>query len=75
MQAGHLSACYNAVVVGSLMLLSTGMDNVRNMTGSPLAGVDPHEFLDIRPLNYGSLPLLAQHMPAESCPCHDTSVS
>ena len=29
------------------------MDNVRNMTGSPIAGIDPHELLDIRPLNYG----------------------
>lgn len=30
------------------------MDNVRNMTGSPIAGIDPHEFLDVRPLNYGT---------------------
>lgn len=29
------------------------MDNVRNMTGSPIAGIDPHELLDVRPLNYG----------------------
>ena len=28
------------------------MDNVRNMTGSPIAGIDPHELLDVRPLNY-----------------------
>ena len=27
-----------------------GMDNVRNMTGSPIAGLDPHEFIDSRPL-------------------------
>lgn len=33
----------------------TGMDNVRNMTGSPIAGIDPHELLDVRPLNYGAL--------------------
>lgn len=26
---------------------------MRNMTGSPIAGIDPHEFLDVRPLNYG----------------------
>lgn len=31
------------------------MDNVRNMTGSPIAGIDPHEFLDVRPLNKGML--------------------
>lgn len=30
-----------------------GLDNVRNMTGSPIAGIDPHELLDVRPLNYG----------------------
>ena len=30
------------------------MDNVRNMTGSPIAGIDPHEFLDVRALNYGA---------------------
>ena len=29
------------------------MDNVRNMTGSPIAGIDPHELLDVRPLNVG----------------------
>ena len=29
------------------------MDNVRNMTGSPIAGIDPHEFLDVRRLNKG----------------------
>ena len=34
----------------------SGMDNVRNMTGSPIAGIDPHEFLDVRPLNYGAPP-------------------
>ena len=27
------------------------MDNVRNMTGSPIAGIDPHEFLDVRQLD------------------------
>ena len=36
-----------------LSSVMTGMDNVRNMTGSPIAGIDPHEFLDVRPLNYG----------------------
>ena len=28
----------------------TGADNIRNVTGSPLAGIDPHELLDTRPL-------------------------
>lgn len=26
----------------------TGMDNVRNLTGSPIAGLDPHELVDVR---------------------------
>ena len=26
---------------------------MRNMTGSPIAGIDPHEFLDVRRLNKG----------------------
>lgn len=33
-----------------LSSVMTGMDNVRNMTGSPIAGIDPHEHLDSRPL-------------------------
>ncbi|MBK8176771.1 MAG: NirA family protein [Rhodospirillales bacterium] len=28
----------------------TGADNIRNVTGSPLAGIDPDELLDTRPL-------------------------
>ena len=40
-----------------LSAVQTGMDNVRNMTGSPIAGLDPHELIDVRPLNYG-----AQHV-------------
>ncbi len=28
----------------------TGMDNVRNLTGNPIAGVDPHELIDTRPI-------------------------
>lgn len=41
------------------------MDNVRNMTGSPIAGIDPHEFLDVRQLNEGAAPAV---MPLESKP-------
>lgn len=37
-----------------LSAVQTGMDNVRNMTGSPIAGIDPHELLDVRQLNYGA---------------------
>ena len=28
----------------------SGHDNPRNVTGNPLAGIDPEEFLDTRPL-------------------------
>jgi hypothetical protein len=33
--------------------VQSGMDNVRNITGSPIAGIDPHELLDTRPLCHG----------------------
>ncbi len=32
--------------------IQSGMDNVRNLTGSPVAGIDPEEFFDTRELNY-----------------------
>lgn len=31
--------------------IQSGMDNVRNLTGSPVAGIDPHELIDTRELN------------------------
>ncbi|KAL5992822.1 hypothetical protein ACLOJK_013741 [Asimina triloba] len=31
--------------------LQSGMDNVRNPVGNPLAGIDPHEIVDTRPYN------------------------
>lgn len=40
----------------SLSVVCAGMDNVRNMTGSPIAGIDPHEFIDSRPLCKGTAP-------------------
>lgn len=33
-----------------LTAYQTGMDNVRNLTGSPISGIDPHELVDVRPL-------------------------
>jgi sulfite reductase beta subunit-like hemoprotein len=32
-----------------------GMDSVRNMTGSPISGIDPHELLDVRDLSSGAV--------------------
>ena len=31
-----------------LTTFMSGMDNVRNLTGSPIAGLDPHELVDVR---------------------------
>ncbi|KAG2489125.1 hypothetical protein HYH03_012351 [Edaphochlamys debaryana] len=33
-----------------LTSFQTGMDSVRNLTGNPIAGVDPHELVDTRPI-------------------------
>lgn len=33
-----------------LTSFQSGMDSVRNLTGNPIAGVDPHELIDTRPL-------------------------
>lgn len=35
-----------------LTSLQSGMDNIRNLTGSPVAGIDPDELFDTRELNY-----------------------
>ncbi len=32
--------------------IQSGMDNIRNLTGSPVAGIDPDELFDTRELNY-----------------------
>lgn len=34
-----------------LTSIQSGMDNVRNLTGSPVAGIDPDELIDTRSLN------------------------
>ncbi|BAC89498.1 ferredoxin--nitrite reductase [Gloeobacter violaceus] len=33
-----------------LTTVQSGMDNVRNIVGSPVAGIDPDELIDVRPL-------------------------
>ncbi|XP_073026135.1 ferredoxin--nitrite reductase, chloroplastic-like [Primulina eburnea] len=45
-----------------LTSLQSGMDNVRNPVGNPLAGIDPHEIIDTRPYNN----LLSQFITANS---------
>eukprot|EP00899_Mesostigma_viride_P021080 jgi/Mesvir1/28974/Mv17748-RA.1 len=39
----------------------TGLDNVRNIVGNPIAGVDPHELIDTRPLCKGVQDMLTNH--------------
>ncbi len=46
------------------------MDNVRNMTGSPIAGLDPHEFVDSRPLCKGGHLLHSPPQPPHLCSLH-----
>ncbi|KAM7482504.1 hypothetical protein LguiB_007087 [Lonicera macranthoides] len=45
-----------------LTSLQSGMDNVRNPVGNPLAGIDPHEIVDTRPY----CNLLSQFITANS---------
>ena len=40
----------NEIEAMGLTSFMTGMDNVRNLTGSPIAGLDPHELMDVRPM-------------------------
>ncbi len=49
--------------------VQSGMDNVRNITGSPIAGIDPHELIDTRPLCHGALCLLAIFGGCPACRC------
>ncbi|KAL3614210.1 Ferredoxin--nitrite reductase, chloroplastic [Castilleja foliolosa] len=45
-----------------LTSLQSGMDNVRNPVGNPIAGIDPHEIVDTRPY----VNLLSQYITANS---------
>jgi ferredoxin-nitrite reductase len=44
-------AVFSGLQSVGLSSVSTGMDSVRNMTGSPISGIDPHELLDVRGLS------------------------
>ncbi|CAM9273489.1 unnamed protein product [Choristocarpus tenellus] len=47
---GDSSDVINGFYERGLTTLMSGMDNVRNMVGSPIAGIDPLELVDTRPL-------------------------
>ncbi|KAF5831634.1 hypothetical protein DUNSADRAFT_12794 [Dunaliella salina] len=44
-----------------LTAFQTGMDNVRNLTGSPIAGLDPYELIDVRPLLQDIQDMITNH--------------
>ncbi len=48
--AAHPLAVLTAVDELGLTSRGAGADNIRNLTGSPLAGIDPQELIDTRPL-------------------------
>jgi ferredoxin-nitrite reductase len=48
--AAHPIAVLSAIDELGLTSRGAGADNIRNLTGSPLAGIDPHELFDTRPL-------------------------
>lgn len=43
--ADHIIA---GLIERNMSSYQSGMDSVRNLTGSPIAGLDPHELLDTR---------------------------
>lgn len=48
--AEHVEPLLEALQLLGLCTKGSGADNIRNVTGSPLAGIDPHELIDTRPL-------------------------
>jgi ferredoxin-nitrite reductase len=48
--AAHPIEVLQAVQELGLTSRGSGADNIRNLTGSPAAGIDPHELIDTRPL-------------------------
>ena len=51
--AAHPLDVLTAVDELGLTSRGAGADNIRNLTGSPLAGIDPQELIDTRPLTRG----------------------
>lgn len=48
-QLPDVPAIMDGLAAVGLTSLQSGMDNVRNPVGNPLAGIDPHEIVDTRP--------------------------
>lgn len=47
---GNIPEVLRQLQACGLTSVQSGMDNVRNITGSPVAGIDPDELIDTRPL-------------------------
>ena len=41
-------AVVEGLIARGMSSFQSGMDSVRNLTGSPIAGLDPHELVDTR---------------------------
>ena len=41
-------AILEGLISRGMSSFQAGMDSVRNLTGSPIAGIDPHELFDVR---------------------------
>ena len=44
----HADGVVRGLIERGMSSFQSGMDSVRNLTGSPIAGLDPHELLDTR---------------------------
>ncbi|MCS7031748.1 MAG: ferredoxin--nitrite reductase [Gloeomargarita sp. SKYG116] len=56
-----LPAILEALENCGLTSVQSGMDNIRNLTGSPTAGIDADELIDTRPLLYALQALFTNH--------------
>ena len=48
-QPRHLVPVLNRIAALGMSSRGSGADNIRNITASPLSGIDPHSLLDVRP--------------------------
>ncbi|KAJ4962935.1 hypothetical protein NE237_022874 [Protea cynaroides] len=58
----HVPEIFHGLAQVDLTSLQSGMDNVRNPVGNPLAGIDAHEIVDTQPYTY----LLSQFITGNS---------
>ena len=59
--AKHASEVLARLADAGLTSRGSGADNIRNITGSPTAGIDPHELYDTRPLGLALYHAILNH--------------